>query len=140
MVAPLITDFGDEDHEEGETGLTVAGFDFFPGVAQQGTLWMFENADRSGQSDQLTIGTHTNNSIPGVAIPASPNNATGTVYLAFQRGGDMAWSNSYSFTLSEAAFTAELRHNDEMYQHNDTGLRHLRQTMRHMSTSYTHNE
>lgn len=100
MVAPLITDFGDEDHDLGETGLAVAGFDFFPGVAEQGELWMFENADRSGAADQLTIGTHSNNSIPDVEIPASPNNSAGTVYLAFRRGGDQAWSNSYSFTLA----------------------------------------
>ena len=106
MVAPAISDFGDEDHQEGETGLTVTGFDFFPGVAVQGTLWMFANADRSGASDQLTIGTHTNNSIPSVEIPASPNNSTGTVYLAFHRGGDLAWSNSYTFTLSAGGATA----------------------------------
>ena len=106
MVAPFISDFGDEDHEPAETGLTVTGFDFFPGVAIQGTLWMFENADRSGASDSLPIGTHTNNSIPDVEIPASPNNADGTVYLAFQRGGDMAWSNSFQFTLSQSVTAA----------------------------------
>lgn len=106
MVAPFITDFGDEVHEIGETGLTVSGFEFFPGVGIQGELWMFANADRSGASDQLTIGTHTNNSIPGVSIPGSPNNSAGTVYLAFRRGGDLAWSDSYTFTLSSGASAA----------------------------------
>lgn len=99
MPAPLISNFGDENHEEGETGLTATGFDFGPGFPVEGTLWMFENADRSGQSDELTISGHTDMTISGIEIPASPNNSTGTVYLAFQRGGDLAWSNSYTFTL-----------------------------------------
>lgn len=101
MAAPLITDFGDENHEQGETGLSVTGQDFGSGLEGQGTLWMYANADRSGAEDQLTVGSHTNTTISGVEIPGATTNVAGTVYLAWKRFGDQAWSlPSYQFTLS----------------------------------------
>lgn len=94
-LAPEIAAFGDGAHDMGETGLSVdgGGFGAFPG-----TLWMFENADRSGAADQLTIGGGNDLQLTGVEIPASPNNSAGTVYLAYQRE-DLAWSQSFAFTL-----------------------------------------
>ncbi len=95
---PDITNFGDEDHEEGETGLVIngAGFGAFPGTA-----WIYQNANRTGTTDLLTVATWNDMRLSGVDIPGSPNNATGTVYLFVQRE-DLAWSLPYAFTLSAA--------------------------------------
>jgi hypothetical protein len=98
MPIPEIGDFGDEDHLEGETGLTAtgAGFGAFPGE-----VWMYQNSDRSGLSDQLTQTTWHDMAVGGIAIPGSPNNAPGAVFLFLQRE-DLAWSLGYSFTLTAA--------------------------------------
>lgn len=105
-LAPEIASFGDGNHEEGETGLAITGGGF---GAFAGSAWIYQNADRTGLSDQLTVGTWNDIQLSGVEIPASPNNATGTVYLFVQRE-DLAWSQGFAFTLSEAgggpAFTA----------------------------------
>lgn len=95
-LAPEISAFGDGDHLEGETGLTVdgGGFGAFPG-----SLWMFENADGSGAADELTVGAWNDIQIAGVEIPASPNNVPGTVYLRVLRE-DLAWSQGFAFTLT----------------------------------------
>ncbi len=102
MALPFISNFGDENHEEGETGLTVDGFDLGSGLDGVGELWMYQNADRTGSADQLTVGTWRNEQLTGVEIPASPNNATGTVYAFVKRFGDNAWSLAYTFTLTAA--------------------------------------
>lgn len=103
MATPFITSFGDDDHAAGETGLTIDGQHF--GEVFEGEVWMFANADRSGAQDQLTVTGWTDRQITGVAIPASPTNANGTVYLAVrQLNGE--WSSPafpYAFTLSGAA-------------------------------------
>lgn len=99
---PFITSFGDDDHEEGETGLTVFGQDFGQFA---GELWMFANADRTGAADELTVGAWSDLQLSGVEIPASPNNSTGTVYLAVKTE-NLDWSSpvfEYSFTLSAAS-------------------------------------
>ena len=109
MPAPYIQDFGDEDHQEGETGLTVLGFDLGPGIPAPGELWMHQNADplSPGLADQLTVGTWTDTSLTGVEIPAAPNNSPGTVYLAIKRYGDNAWNVvDFPFTLTSAAGTS----------------------------------
>ena len=95
MPAPEISAFGDGTHDAGETGLTVdgGGFGAFPG-----SLWIYENANRTGNADQLTIGTWNDIGLTGVEIPASPNNSNGTLYLFVQRE-DLAWSQGFSFTL-----------------------------------------
>ena len=100
MPAPHISNFGDEDHPVGSTNLVIDGFSF---AFFEGEVWMFAAADRSGLSDQLTLTLWSDMRIAGVAIPASPNNAEGAVFLAVQRFGDLAWSNSYAFTLAAAA-------------------------------------
>ncbi len=96
MAAPVVIDFGDEAHDSGETGLTIDGFQFgfFSGAA-----WMFQNANRTGASDQLTVGTWTDMQLTGVAIPGSPTNATGTVFL-FVRTENLEWSLPYEFTMT----------------------------------------
>lgn len=98
-LAPEIAGFGDGDHKQGETGLTITGggFGAFPG-----SVWMYQNADRSGLADQLTVGAWSDLQVSGVAIPASPANAPGTVYL-FLRREDLAWSQGLAFTLSAAS-------------------------------------
>ena len=95
MAAPFITNFGDEAHDPGETGLTIDGqdFGFFPGQA-----WMYATSSRTGAADQLTVGTWTEQQLTGVEIPASPNNAEGTVYL-FVQNENLDWSFPYAFTL-----------------------------------------
>jgi len=99
MPAPGIGNFGDENHGAGETGLVVDGGGFGP---FPGSLWIFENADRSGAADQLTVAGDWNDiQLTGVAIPASPNNLSGTRYLALQRS-DLAWSNAFAFTFTAA--------------------------------------
>jgi len=105
-LAPEIAAFGDGSHAEGATGLTVSGggFGAFPGE-----LWMYQNADRSGLSDQLTVGAWNDIELTGVEIPVSPNNATGTVYLFLMRE-DLAWSQGFEFTLtSGVAFVLDVR-------------------------------
>lgn len=104
-LAPEISAFGDGTHDAGETGLAIngGGYGAFPGE-----VWMFENADRSGAADQLTVGGSWDDiQLSGIEIPASPNNAAGTVYLMVMRE-DLAWSNAFEFTLvipaTEAAF------------------------------------
>lgn len=97
-LAPEISSFGDEDHEEGESDLAIdgGGFGAFPGSA-----WMYQNADRTGLADELTVGVWNDIQLTGVEIPATPNNAPGTVYLFVQRE-DLAWSQGFIFTLSDA--------------------------------------
>jgi hypothetical protein len=94
-LAPEIASFGDGTHDEGETGLSIlgGGFGAFPGSA-----WIYENADRSGLSDELVVGAWNDIALTGVEIPAVPNNAAGTVYLFVQRE-DLAWSQGFAFTL-----------------------------------------
>ena len=102
MPAPSISAFGDATHEPGDTGLVVdvSGAGPFPG-----SLWIFENADGSGDADQLTVGDWTDEQLSGVAIPASPNNSSGTRYLRVQRA-DLAWSIAFPFTLDASAVPA----------------------------------
>lgn len=98
-LAPEIASFGDGDHEEGETGLTASGggFGAFPG-----RVLMCQNSDGSGLVDVLTVnGAWSDIEIAGIDIPASPNNAPGAVYLIIERE-DLAWSQGFAFTLSEA--------------------------------------
>lgn len=99
MAAPVISDFGDEEHASGEAGLTVDGFQFshFPGE-----LWMFQNANRTGDADELTVGAWGDMQLTGVEIPAAPNNSDGTVYL-FLKTENNEWSLPYEFTLGTAA-------------------------------------
>lgn len=94
-LAPEISAFGDGSHEAGEGGLAVdgGGFGAFPGSA-----WIYQNTDRSGQADQLTVGAWNDIQLSGVALPASPNNSAGIVYLFVQRE-DLAWSQGFEFTL-----------------------------------------
>lgn len=95
-LAPEISSFGDGNHQEGATGLTISGggFGAFPGSA-----WIYQNADRTGLADQLTVGAWNDIEISGVEIPANPNNDPGTVYLFVERE-DLAWSQGFAFTLS----------------------------------------
>ena len=106
MAAPVVADFGDESHTAGETGLTIDGFQFshFAGAA-----WMYENANRTGDSDELTVGTWGDMQLTGVEIPGVPNNANGTVFL-FVRTENMEWSLPYEFTLGAAAVTGPPKH------------------------------
>lgn len=95
--APVINDFGDEDHKQGEVGLIIFGSSFGD-IA--GTVYMFEVDDRSGNSDQLTVaGAWANTKLSNVQIPAVTNNSPGTVYL-FVRHNDLTWSEPFTFTLS----------------------------------------
>ena len=98
MPAPEVSAFGDGEHQFGETGLTIdgGGFGAFPGAA-----WIYENADRTGLTDQLTIGTWNDIQFSGVDIPGSPNNSPGTRYLFVQRE-DLAWSQAFAFAFAFA--------------------------------------
>ena len=106
MAAPVVSDFGDEAHDAGETGLTISGFQFghFTGEA-----WMYAASDRTGLSDQLTVTAWGDMQLTGVDIPAVPNNANGTVYL-FVRTDGMVWSLPYVFTLGAVVASAVIRH------------------------------
>jgi hypothetical protein len=97
-LAPEIASFGDANHEAGETGLAIAGAGF---GAFAGTVWMYQNADRTGLADQLTASGWTDMQISGIEIPASPNNGAGPVYLFVERE-DLAWSVPFAFTLADA--------------------------------------
>lgn len=99
MPSPSIVSFGDGDHAVGESGLSVAGAGFGP---FPGSLWIYENADRTGNADELTVGTWNDMVVGGIAIPSSLNNTTGTRYLFLQRA-DLAWSFPFAFTLSVAS-------------------------------------
>jgi hypothetical protein len=95
MPAPEVSTFGDGSHESGETGITIdgAGFGAFPG-----SVWIYENVDRTGDADQLTVASWNDIQL-SVDIPASLNNGAGTCYLFVQRE-DLAWSNALAFTLA----------------------------------------
>lgn len=102
MAAPFITNFGDESHDFGETSLTIDGFEFGFFV---GEVWIFANADRSGASDDITPAGGQSDwgeqQITNVAIPGTPNNAAGTVWLAVKTA-ENEWSSPafpFSFTL-----------------------------------------
>lgn len=99
MPIPEIAGFGDDDHEVGEEDLVVSGggFGAFPG-----SLYMYENDDRSGAVDQLTVTSWSDMELTGVVIPSSLNNTTGEVFLFLQRE-DLAWSLPYSFTLTQSS-------------------------------------
>ncbi len=96
MAGPFITGFGDGSHNTGETGLSLTGAGMGP---RSGTLHMYQNADRTGADDTLTVGSWTNNLLSSISIPGSPNNSPGTVYAVVERYGDHAFSNSFEFTL-----------------------------------------
>ena len=100
MPAPEVSAFGDGSHAPGASGLTIngGGFGAFPGSA-----WIFENDDRSGDADELTV-NDWNDIALDVDIPASLNNAAGTRYLRVQRE-DLAWSNALAFTLESGVVT-----------------------------------
>lgn len=99
MPAPVVTRFGDGSHAPGETGLTIdgAGFEAF-----DGEVWLFENQDRTGASDQLTFSGWNDQQISGVDIPDPTNNALGLVYLAVKRI-DLAWSPSFAVFLDDGS-------------------------------------
>ncbi len=97
---PSITNFGDESHNKGETGLVIegAGLGPFPGK-----IFIYANSDRSGAQDQIVpTGGWSDMRVAGVDMPASPNNATGTVYLFIERS-DLTMSLPYQFTLLSTA-------------------------------------
>lgn len=98
MPAPEISAFGDADHEIGEDSLTVdgGGFGAFPG-----SLWLYENADRTGAADELIVGAWTDIQLTGVEIPSALTNVAGTRYLYLLRE-DLAWSDGFPFTLEDA--------------------------------------
>lgn len=109
MPAPTITAFGDGDHEVGATGLVVDGVGFDP-FATDGRLWMNQNSNPNspGLQDELTFSGGDDQQLTGVAIPASPNNVSGTVYLFFERI-DGAFSDGFAFVLTSAAGSARGR-------------------------------
>lgn len=98
MPAPEVSAFGDGSHAPGASGLTIdgGGFGAFPG-----SVWIFENADLTGNADELTVNAWNDLEI-GVDIPGSLNNTAGTRYLFVQRE-DLAWSNPFSFTLESVS-------------------------------------
>jgi hypothetical protein len=102
-LAPEISAFGDGDHETGETGLTIdgGGFGAFPGF-----VWIYQNEDRTGSTDQLIPGAWNDIQISMISIPSSVNNQAGTRYLFVQRE-DLAWSQGFGFTLSIGASEAD---------------------------------
>lgn len=106
-LAPSIVSFGDDSHGRGETGLTVTGAGFGPFQISTGGLWMYENSDRTGQSDALTVETWGDMTLSNVSIPGTTNNASGTVYLFVQRS-DLAWSQPHTFTLEAEEASASL--------------------------------
>lgn len=98
MAAPGIAAFGDGSHAPGATGVAVqgGGFGAFPGH-----IWIYQNADRTGNADELTV-TAWNGVEATVTIPGSLSNTAGTRYLFLQRS-DLAWSNAFAFTLEAGA-------------------------------------
>lgn len=101
MAAPGIAAFGDGSHAPGASGLAVqgGGFGFYsPGVSG---VWIYENADRTGDADELNI-VSWNSVEATVDIPGSLTNTAGTRYLFLQRS-DLAWSNAFAFTLESGA-------------------------------------
>lgn len=97
-LSPSITNFGDESHQEGESGLTIDGAGFGPFA---GEVWMYASSDRTGAADQLTQSGWNDMQITGVSIPGTPNNSPGTVHL-FVKRTDLAWSFPYPFTLTSS--------------------------------------
>lgn len=99
MAQPIIEDFGDEDHEVDETGLTLDGINF--GVS--GEVWVFQNDSVSspGLTDQLTVsGAWADGRIAGVVMDVV-NNSPGAVFV-FVKNDTEEWSPGYPFTLSAA--------------------------------------
>lgn len=104
-LAPEIASFGDGTHQQGETGLTIGGGGF---GAFAGRVLMCQNADGSGLVDVLTVNGPWNDiEIAGIDIPASPNNAAGTVYAIVERE-DLAWSQGFQFTLTALGLNGSL--------------------------------
>lgn len=97
MAAPGIAAFGDGSHAPGASGIAVqgGGFGAFPG-----SVWVYENADRTGDADELDI-VSWNGVEATVDIPGTLTNTAGTRYLFLQRS-DLAWSNAFAFTLEAA--------------------------------------
>lgn len=104
-LAPEIASFGDANHQASETGLTISGGGF---GAFAGRVLMCQNADGTGLLDVLTVNGPWNDiEIAGIDIPASPNNASGTVYAIVERE-DLAWSQGFAFTLAAGQFLQSL--------------------------------
>lgn len=104
-LAPEIASFGDGSHQQGETGLTINGGGF---GAFAGRVLMCQNADGTGLLDILTVNGPWNDiEIAGIDIPASPNNAAGTVYAIVERE-DLAWSQGFQFTLTSLGINGSL--------------------------------
>lgn len=98
-LSPDITAFGSGARNPGDTNIDIDGAGF---GAFAGEVWIFAASDRSGAADQLTVNSW-NDLLINVDIPGVLNNATDTVlYLAVQRS-DLAWSQSFSFTMGTIA-------------------------------------
>lgn len=97
MAAPEVSGFGDGSHAIGENGITVSGGGFggFPG-----SVWVYENSDRTGLSDELSISSWNDLEIT-INFPGSMSNSAGTRYVFVLRE-DLAWSNEFAFTLTDA--------------------------------------
>lgn len=94
MPAPEISAFGDGSHDAGAAGIEIdgGGFGAFPG-----SVWIYQNEDRTGDADELTVNSWNDIQID-VDIPGSLNNSNGTRYLFVLRE-DLAWSLGFSFVL-----------------------------------------
>lgn len=97
--APNIESVGGGSYAQGDSGIPMNGGGFGP---SPGTIWLYANSNRTGAADQLSFLLWTDTAISGVSIPASTNNATGTVYAFIQRE-DLAWSAPFTLTLTAAA-------------------------------------
>lgn len=95
--SPSISAFGDGSVAPGETSVTIVGAAFGP---FPGSVWLYQNSNRSGAADELTV-TAWDSMGATVDVPGSLNNVPGPVFAFVQRS-DLAWSLPFSFTLLAA--------------------------------------
>jgi hypothetical protein len=102
-VAPIITDFGDEQHDPGENGLIIDGSSL---GASAGIARIYRFSNRTGAQDDLVVGGWTDVQLTGVDIPAVLNNTNGLRYL-FVQDSIGRWSEAFSFQLGTPAVSTK---------------------------------
>jgi hypothetical protein len=83
----------------GAFDLTIEG-SFLGVFPETGALFIYENENQTGTVDELSIGGGNDLQLTGVSVPGTLNNSSGTRYLFYQRGNDLAWSFPLAFVLS----------------------------------------
>ena len=96
VIEPIILDAGDEDYDDGETGIVITGLAF---GSTTGTVKLTQNSDGSGTSVAQTVTAWGNNSVTFTCSKG----ALGTTAYLFVTDSNSTVSNGIQVSLSGAS-------------------------------------